>query len=69
MPYVRLAVAGLPARTIGFRRTEPTQSGRMPFQHAGNAAEGRFEPSTFCMASSSSASQIVPKCLQIHGYR
>jgi hypothetical protein len=26
-----------------------------------------FEPSTFCMASSTSASEIVPKCLQIHG--
>jgi hypothetical protein len=27
-----------------------------------------FEPSTFCMASSSSRSQIAPKCLQIDGY-
>jgi hypothetical protein len=27
-----------------------------------------FEPTTFCMASSSSAPEIVPKCLQIDGY-
>jgi hypothetical protein len=26
-----------------------------------------FEPSTFCMASSCSAPEIVPKCLQIGG--
>ena len=27
-----------------------------------------FEPTTFCMASSSSATEIAPKCLQISRY-